>query len=131
VTADGTVSDAEAGELRTWLAANRKSDLPAIDFLLTTLEQILADGIITQEERKALHKAVERVLPKELRATSRGRRESAEQFEKVRLREKKSTDRLRAIEERQRNRPVFAPNFMVACVVYEERPTRRDPGVTT
>jgi len=142
VTADGTISDAEAGELQAWLEANRDSDLRAIDFLRTTLEQVLADGRITAEERKALHKAVERVLPMELREKAKGRRVATELLEKAKEREEKAAARARATEERERNRPVHSANFMVAGVVYEGRSEtvdkylrsgqnvflRRDPG---
>ncbi|MSV29443.1 MAG: hypothetical protein EXQ52_11990 [Bryobacterales bacterium] len=124
VTADGTINDDEAQELQSWLESNRDSGLPAIDFLRTTLEQILADGRITTEERKALQKAVERALPTELREKAKGRRVAAELLGKARAQEDqedKAAARARATEERERNRPVHSVNFLVADVVYEGR----------
>ena len=100
---------------------NPYSGLPAIDFLRTTLERILADGRITTEERKALQKAVERVLPTELREKAKGRRVAAALLGKAREQEDKAAVRARATEERERNRPVHSANFMVAGVVYEGR----------
>ena len=67
VTADGTLTDGEVAELRNWLEVNRAADLPAIAFLVATLECILADGRVTREERKELYTAVEKVLPPEAR----------------------------------------------------------------
>jgi HIRAN domain len=121
VTADGTITDSEAGELRVWLEQNRDSDLPAIDFLRTTLDHILADGKITAEERKALHIAVERVLPSELRQKAKGRRVANDLVERARVREEKAASRARAAEEREKRRCVYSANFLVAGVVYERR----------
>ena len=117
VTADGRITDDEVAALRTWLDDNRASDLASIEFLRATLDQILADGVVTPEERKAIHKAVERVLPREVRARSRGVREASALLEKTRLREEKAAVR----EERARNRSVGSFNFMVAGVTYQGR----------
>jgi hypothetical protein len=121
VTADGTITESEAAELRVWLDENRDSELPAIDFLRTTLEQVLADGRVTPEERRALHMAVERVLPLELRERAKGRRAAQELLAKAREREERAASRQRAAEEREKNRSVFSANFMVAGVAYEGR----------
>lgn len=121
VTADGTITEHEALEIRRWLEDNRDSCLPAIDFLRTTIEQILADGKVTVEERKALHRAVERVMPPELRERAKGRREAAELVEKAREREERTARRAQELEERDRNRAAHSANFMVAGVAYEGR----------
>jgi uncharacterized tellurite resistance protein B-like protein len=121
ITADGSINDAEAGELKAWLDANRDSELPSIDFLRTTLDQILADGRVTAEERKALHRAVERVLPAELREKAKGRRVATELLDKAREREEKAAARSRATEEREKNYPDQSANFMIAGVLYEGR----------
>lgn len=52
ITSDGRLNDLEIGELRQWLRANRTADLPAIGFLVETVERILADGIVTDQERQ-------------------------------------------------------------------------------
>jgi len=114
VTADGTIIDSEANELRGWLDQNRDADLPAIELLCTMLDQILADGKVTPEERKALHKAVERVLPPELREKAKGQRVATELLGKARAQEEKAERRAQALEERERTRPISSANFMVA-----------------
>ena len=117
LSADGVIVDDEITGLRTWLNDNQKSDLPAIGFLLTTVEHILADGKVTGEERLALHRAVERVLPKELRETARRARQALELVEKARGRDQKNE----ASKLRQRNRPIRSLNFMAAGVMYDGR----------
>lgn len=121
ITQDGHISDEEAGELRLWLTDNKGSDLPAIELLLATLEHILADGLITPEERKALYRAVERVLPTALRENVKGRRIATELVEKARQREDEATARFEKQQERIRNRPIHEMDFMVAGVAYEQR----------
>ncbi|MCC7174091.1 MAG: hypothetical protein IT159_02760 [Bryobacterales bacterium] len=121
VTADGTISESEVNELRAWLDQNCDADLPAIEMLRTMLGQILADGKVTPEERKALHKAVERVLPPELREKARGQRVASELLEKAHAREEKAAKRAQDLEKRERNRPIYSANFMVAGVTYEGR----------
>jgi hypothetical protein len=133
VTADGVLTDEEIHELRAWLEANRSHDLPAIDFLVATLERILADGKVTKEERKELYAAIEKVLPVEARreaATHRkaveseekGRDREEREAQKQRQREEREAERHQEREERQRRRPVYSANFMVAGVHYEGRP---------
>jgi hypothetical protein len=121
VTAHGRITDSEAARLRVWLEANRDAGLPAIDFLRTTLERTAIDGTISAEERKSLYKAVERVLPPELRDKAKSRRLAAKLQEKADEREKKAALRARASEERERNRRVYSANFMVAGTSYEGR----------
>lgn len=121
ITLDGHISDEEAGELRDWLNDNKGSDLPAIDLLQTTVEQILSDGIITPEERKALYGAVERVLPVDIRANVKGRRIASSLIEKARQEEARLAARIAKQEERARNKPLFEMDFMVAGVAYEGR----------
>ncbi len=121
ITQDGDISDEEVGALRDWLNDNKGSDLPAIDLLQTTIEQILADGVITPAERKALYSAVERVLPAELRANVRGRRIANVIVEKARLEEERAAARLAKLAEEARTAPVCEMDFMVAGVAYEGR----------
>jgi hypothetical protein len=54
VTADGVLTKEETIELKAWLEEHRNNDLPAIEFLVATLERILEDGKVTTEERKEL-----------------------------------------------------------------------------
>jgi hypothetical protein len=80
VTADGILTEAETKSLLEWLAANEGSaaDVPAVTFLVETAKRILADGRITESERRELHRAVEAVMPKQAReAATVARREAA------------------------------------------------------
>jgi hypothetical protein len=122
VTEDGSLSKEEIVEIRNWLLANRSSDLPAIDFLVATLERIVADGKVTKEERRELYQAIEKVLPPEARKDAVANRKVVEAIEKARIREEKEAARQQEREERDRRRPVFSANFMVAGVYYEGRP---------
>ena len=121
IALDGQITDSEADELRIWLQDNRDSNLPAIDFLRTTLDRVLADGKITAEERKALQMAVERVLPSELREKAKGRRVANELLERAQTREAQVTSRAREAAERVKKRSVYSANFMVAGVLHDGR----------
>jgi hypothetical protein len=122
VTADGTLTAEEIKELRKWLAANRSSDLPAIGFLVSTLNRILADGKVTAEERKELYAAIETVLPPEARRLAVAQRKAVEAEQKAQARQERDAQKHREREERQRQRPLDSFNFMVAGVHYEGRP---------
>ena len=121
VTADGKITDDEVNALQTWLADNRETNLPGIEFLRTTVTEILADGIVTRDEQVAVYKAVERVLPIEARRGAKERRSAMELIEKEAARAEKESAKQRAQDERLRNRPLASANFMVAGVVYEGR----------
>jgi hypothetical protein len=117
ITDDGVISDAEIQQLQSWVEHNHDGSLPAITFLRETLGRILEDGKITKEERKALYKAIERVLPAELRHSANAKRIANELVEKAH----KEDERSQAREERDRNRVVLSANFMVAGVLYDGR----------
>lgn len=71
-SADGDLSDAEIIELKRWLnnqAAN--SDVPAIPYLSELISGIIADGVVTPEERKDLVQALLRILPISERETAK------------------------------------------------------------
>jgi hypothetical protein len=99
VTEDGSLSKQEIVDIRDWLVRNRDSDLPAVQFLFETLKRIVADGIVTKEERTELYKAIETVLPVEARKQAKEQRQEVETL----------------------NGPVWSANFMVAGVFYEGR----------
>ena len=69
IAADGKLEDAEIHELRQWLEAHRskRRQVPAIAWLAEIVEDVLADGVVTSDERIELVLAIERVLPKEER----------------------------------------------------------------
>lgn len=113
-TQDGRLADEEISALRQWLVDQRESDLPALAFLTTTVEQILADGIVTPAERTALYKAIEMVLPPDIRVSVRGTRAAAEAVAKEEARQQRDAAR-------DRNRAINSWDFMVAGVLYEGR----------
>ncbi len=117
ITEDGHLDEGEIEALRLWLAENRGADLPAIAFLAETVERILADGRVTPDEHRELYRAIETVLPPDLRASVRGTRVAIEEVDKERSRRAK----VEAAEARNRNRPVEHYDFMVAGVRYEGR----------
>jgi len=67
ITEDGSISKEEILALRAWLKANKNSDLPAVEFLTTTVEEIVEDRRVTNEEIEQLYESLVRVLPPEWR----------------------------------------------------------------
>jgi vacuolar-type H+-ATPase subunit E/Vma4 len=90
--------------------------------LREVVERILADGQVTPDELKELHKAVEAVLPMELRRQVATARKEIADAEKEAARSAKHAERAEARRERERNRPAATANFMVAGVRHEGRP---------
>lgn len=121
VTEDGSLSEEEVGILKKWLDENRSADLPAITLLTSTIEQILEDRIITPEERKDLHKAIETVLPIEIRSDVISKRRAVEKEEREAEKKKRDAEKESIREERERNSPIDQYDFMVAGVRYEGR----------
>ena len=79
ITHDGELTIAEIKGLQAWLEAQRKADtVPAIAFLFEVVNEILADGQISREERVDLVLAIERALPKEQRIVAQQRRQEVE-----------------------------------------------------
>ena len=89
ITEDGSLSDAEIGHLRDWLAENRGGELPAIGFLASVVETILHDGKVTKAERQELYRALEKVLPVEIREAAASRRRLAVAKEREETKEQK------------------------------------------
>lgn len=118
ITEDGRLTDLEVGELKQWLSTNRNSDLPAIDYLVEIVEEILADGRVSEDERKRLHLSLEKVLPPEYRQDALAARRQVVQEERDLRAAQKESDRL----EKQRNRPISSADFMVAGVHIGDRP---------
>lgn len=121
ITEDGSISRDEIIALTRWLRRNRHADLPAIAFLTATVEKIIADRKVTQEERKELYKAIERILPPDLRKEAQAARHYVESEQRAVARAEREAQSLRDREERERQRPVAAADFMVAGVRYEGR----------
>jgi hypothetical protein len=122
-TSDGTLSKEEIVALRRWLSDHCTADLPAVAFLATTVERIVADRKVTREERDELQAAIETFLPPEARRVAAASRASLEAAQRHRERAERDANRDAERAERERNRPVAAANFMVRGVHYEGRAT--------
>ena len=117
VTEDGSVSVDGVSELAIWLSANRHVDMPAIGFLSQIVAQIIADGVVTDEERVALYSAIEKVLPADLRRFAVSNRKGVEAKSKILAKE-------RQLKNRQRSSPVLYFSVMAAGVAYDGRAVR-------
>lgn len=74
VWVDGIVGDDEAQALADWLeAAATQADLPGLHFLHEEVTEILADGIVSEPEKRLLRDAILRVLPTTERERARAR----------------------------------------------------------
>jgi len=120
-TADGTLNDDEISGLRDWLSENASLDIPARDYLLRTVQDILEDGVVTPGERKALFLAIEMVLPADVRADVRGARRTREEDERGQRREERHKAEAVARDLRAADRPVASWTFMVAGVRQDGR----------
>jgi hypothetical protein len=121
VTEDGSLSEAEVGQMRDWLAENRTGNLPAIGFLTSVVETVLRDGKVTKAEREELYRALEKVLPVGIREAAASRRRIAVAKEREEAKERKKFESQRRAEERRRDSPIGGANFMVAGVLHEGR----------
>lgn len=122
ITEDGSLSDQEVDALRQWLRENGSADLPSIEFLTTIVGRIISDGRVTKDERKELYKALEAVLPPEVRKLAAVQRRLTEAEEREQDRVERAARKEAEKEKRERERPVASANFMVAGVRYEGRP---------
>ena len=62
-TADGRLTPEELDGLRQWLHEAESAEMPAAKHLRRVITKVLADGKITPDEYKEVHRAVEAVLP--------------------------------------------------------------------
>jgi hypothetical protein len=122
VTEDGSLSSEEVAALEQWLVDHESTGLPARDYLFHTVRKIVADGKVTREEAKELYRAIETVLPVDVREPVRTRRQAVERDAAEQARAERETAKQAQREERERNRPVGSWNFMVAGTRYERRP---------
>jgi hypothetical protein len=132
ITEDAALTDFEILELESWLVSNQGADLPARDYLLSLVRQFAQDGEFSQDERLALYKAVESVLPRDLRATVRRTRVASEKRQRAGLLAARVAARESALamareareaekQARLRQKPLESLDFVVAGVVYEGR----------
>lgn len=64
ISSDGRLTDAEILKLDSWLKAVRAENLPALTYLRSRVEGVLADRVVIEDERRAIVAAILRVMPK-------------------------------------------------------------------
>ena len=121
ITADGTISLEEIKALVRWLNDHRNDDLPAIEFLASTVRKIIADRKVTPEEQEELYHAVETILPPDLRKEAVRARKEFEAELKYREKLEKEAARKRERAEWEKRHPLASFDFIVAGVLYENR----------
>lgn len=118
ITADGRITDDEANHLSDWLADNAAAaSFPGFHYLNGILSHALADGTLTDDERKEIYKAIEKVLPADARREAKERRGAVEAIEGLHARAEKEAQR----QHRIANTVAKSANFLVAGVGYEGR----------
>ena len=122
ITEDGSLSQEEVAALKQWLDDHGATDFPARDYLFHTIERIVADGNVTLDERRELYRAIETILPADLRSPVTAKRRGIEQAATDQARAEREAGKQAERDERERSRPVGSWNFMVAGVRYEGRP---------
>jgi hypothetical protein len=122
ITEDGSLSNDEVRALGDWLTQHSTSDLPAVSFLTEAVRKIVADGRITDEERNALHEAVETILPNELRRRSKAKRLELRKLERAKTKLEKQLALEHERSEAKRNSPIESYDFMVAGAHIGGRP---------
>jgi predicted nucleic acid-binding protein len=81
VTEDGRLTPEELDRLRQWLLEAESAEMPAAKHLRGVISKVLADGRITPDEYKEVHRAVEAVLPFDDRRQAMSARLEAEAAE--------------------------------------------------
>jgi hypothetical protein len=112
VTADGHLAPEELQGLQQWVNDADAAALPAVQYLRTSIERVLADGRITPQEYREVYRAVEAILPFEARKHALAARQHVETAEaEARRRGEALTDTA-----------IADLTFMVAGVRQEGRP---------
>jgi len=121
ITKDGRIDALELAHLKQWLEDHQSTDFGAIGYLTRTVTRILSDGTVTDEEYDELYRAVEVVLPPELRGIAKANRKQQDAQDK--LKRKAELEALRAAKraETERNAPIANFDFMVAGVRHDGR----------
>lgn len=83
VVKDGHLSNAEIGQIEAWLLRQGDSNLPAVEFLRNVIAEAVQDAAISDRERRMLQRAIERVLPADLRAEAIAARKALSEAEKL------------------------------------------------
>jgi hypothetical protein len=83
VTEDGSLSDDEIRSVRDWLATHSAARLKLLEPLRLTLDQVVDGGRVAPEQRRAIHRVVEALLPPAVREIAAERRRHAEATERA------------------------------------------------
>jgi anti-sigma factor RsiW len=83
VTADGRLSPEELAALKQWLSDAETAAMPAAQHLRVIVAKVLADGKITPDEYREVHRAVEAALPFDARREATDARLEAEAAEEA------------------------------------------------
>jgi hypothetical protein len=129
VTQDGRLDETELSLLQGWLDANQGAGFPSINYLATVLKQVLTVGTITDDQLCIVYKAIEKILPPDVRETARNARHKLEVIERARLDLERPTRR-----DVRPDRWTASPDyfdFMVAGVRHENRAVIIADRVTT
>jgi hypothetical protein len=100
VSEDGILTDVEVAQLRVWLRKATAEDIPAFTFLRSVVEEALADGVVTDDERKTIVQAILRIMPLEQRTSAKMRfdKVETERIEELRKKWKAEQDSIPASE---------------------------------
>lgn len=123
ISADSKLSTAEIRELHRWLKGHQNAGLPSVEFLKVTIEAIAADGKVTDEERLELFKAIEKVLPPDLREIAKQRRRMADLARREQARELARQQGILSSEDSREEAAAGEFDFMIAGVAFEGRAT--------
>ncbi len=121
IAGDGRLTHDEVEELRAWLEASDAATFPGHSHLQVVIDDVLADGVITDDEFEVLHDAVLRVLPAELRSLASLRRRERRTHERADRQQAKVLERDQKSAELVRNRPLPRGDFIVAGTRYGDR----------
>jgi len=114
IAEDGRLTDTEIADLRAWLETHNELDIPGVVFLSTVVTRILEDNIVSEDERKDLQEAIEKVLPPDVRKLVSSIRRSVMQEEREQQRKEREEQREKEREERNKNYPIEHYDFMIA-----------------
>jgi hypothetical protein len=116
LSADGMVSREEMSQLRSWLEVDHGVDFPALPFLYEVIDQISSDGEVSEDELDRLAFAIERVLPKDVRAAAALRRKQNREARRVAERESR---RQALIADRSERRAAKESSRLRAGILYD------------
>lgn len=100
ITVGGKLTEDGIKELIRWLRNNGSANLPAKDHLTEVMTKIVADRTVTRDEHQELYRAIESILPPDIRKTIVQQRKEVEAVRKERLKTAKAEQKQREMNER-------------------------------